>query len=206
MDQPAIAPTDELARRRREWRAAGEALFPTLTTDPSSYARAVEAIGVLAATLTRRSAGLADLVEAMSDPEAFLDGADVHPPGPVPIALLVGVACGMRERELIIEQVRADHRAAIERARSAGSPWAVLNGPADIEDLTGGTGGVAGCTHLHVPSGAEIRATVDAWSPVPYRIDVIVPGVVPPEGRSFDRREPFLAEFHRCRRSLEETP
>jgi len=206
MDQPAIAPPDVVARRRAEWRASGEALFPTLTTDPASYARAVEAIGVLATTLSRRGAVLDDLVAAMADPEAFLADAGVRPPGPVPVALLVGVACGMRERELITAQVRADHRAAIERARASGNTWAVLNGPADIEDLTGGAAGIAGCTHLHVPSGAEIRASVDAWSPTPYRIDVLVPGVVPPEGRSFDRREPFLAEFHRCRRSLEDTP
>ncbi|MDN5858629.1 MAG: hypothetical protein L0H84_08385 [Pseudonocardia sp.] len=181
------------------WRAAGEALFPTLTTDPSSYARAVEAIGVLAAALASRGAGLDDLAAAMDDPETFLAGAGVAPPGPVPVALLVGVACGMRERDLIVEQVRADQRAAIEAARSSGSAWAVLAGPDAIEDLTGGTAGVASSTHLHVPSGTEIRASVDAWSPAPYRIDVIVPGTVPPEGYSFDRREPFLEQFHRCR-------
>ncbi|SHL17460.1 hypothetical protein SAMN05443637_1202 [Pseudonocardia thermophila] len=206
MNQPATAPLDELARRRAQWRASGEALFPTLTTDPTSYARAVEAIGVLAAALARRGAGLDDLVAAMGDPEALLAESGVRPPAGVPPALLVGVACGMRERELIAERVRAEHRAAIERARASGSTWAVLHGPAAIEDLTGGDAGVAGCTHLHVPSGTEIRASVDAWSPAPYRIDVIRPGVVPPEGRSFDRREPFLEEYHRCRRMIEETP
>ena len=50
-------PTVEVARRREQWRAAAQSLFPTLVADPVSYARAVETIGVLAAELGRRGPG-----------------------------------------------------------------------------------------------------------------------------------------------------
>jgi hypothetical protein len=195
-------PTVEVARRREQWRAAAQSLFPTLVADPDSYARAVETIGVLAAELGRRRAGLEDLARVMADPEDFAAQAGQAPPGPVPLSLLVGVACGMRERELIAEQVRCGHRAAIERARAIGSEWAVLNGPECIEDLTGGTTGVGSCTHLHIPSGTELRATLDAWSPEPYRVDVIGPAGVSPDGGSFTRREPWIERFRRCRAEI----
>jgi hypothetical protein len=195
-------PTVEVARRREQWRAAAQSLFPTLVADPVSYARAVETIGVLAAELGRRGAGLEDLAQVMTDPDGFVAQVDQAPPAPVPLALLVGVACGMRERELIADEVRSGHRAAIERARAAGSEWAVLNGPEFIEDLTGGTTGVGSCTHLHVPSGTELRATLDAWSPEPYRVDVIGPGGVSPDGGSFTRREPWIERFRRCRAEI----
>ena len=195
-------PTVEVARRREQWRTAGQSLFPTLVADPASYARAVETIGVLAAELGRRGAGLEDLAQVMADPEGFVVQVGQSPPAPVPLALLVGVACGMRERDLIAEQVRSGHRAAIARARAAGSEWAVLNGPEFIEDLTGGTTGVGSCTHLHIPSGTELRATLDAWSPEPYRVDVIGPAGISPEGGSFTRREPWIERFRRCRAEI----
>ncbi|QJY46125.1 hypothetical protein [Pseudonocardia broussonetiae] len=200
----APGPADVDAWRSR-WRAAGEALFPTLMTDPPSYAGAVETIGALAAELGRRRADLPALVAAMTDPDAFLAECGRRPSA-VPATLLVGVACGMRERDLIAEEVRAGHRSAIERSRAAGEAWAVLGGPEAIEDVTGGASGVACCTHLHIPSGVEIRASVDAWSPEPYRIDVIEPGVLPPRGGSFTRREPWIAEFHRVRAEIGGSP
>lgn len=199
-----VEPDVESARRR--WRSAAEALFPTLVADPPSYAAALETIGAMARELGARRADLTALAAAMADPDAFIAGCGQRPYGTVPSVLLVGVACGMRERDLIAEQVRRDHRLAIERSRAAGTTWAVLNGPEHIEDVTGGASGVASCTHLHVPSGVELRATVDAWSPEPYRIDVIAPGVVPPQGRSFTRREPWIEEFRRCRREIGESP
>jgi hypothetical protein len=195
-------PTVEVARRRAQWRAAAQSLFPTLVADPVSYARTVETIGVLAAELGRRGAGLEDLAQVMADPHGFVAQVGQAPPAPVPLALLVGVACGMRERDLIADQVRSGHRVAIERARATGSEWAVLNGPEFIEDLTGGTTGVGSCTHLHVPSGTELRATLDAWSPEPYRVDVIGPAGVSPDGGSFTRREPWIERFWRCRAEI----
>ncbi len=202
MDTPVAS--SEVAVARMRWRAAGESLFPTLIADPSAYAGAVEAIGALASALGRRSADLADLVVAVNAPERLAVELGIRIPGGVPVALLVAVACGMRERELIAEQVRRDRAAAVERARAAGSHWAVLQGPERIEDLTGGEGGgPAGCTHLHLPSGTELRATVDAWSREPFRVDVIPSGGTTPSGRSFTDRAAWLAEFHRVRADVD---
>lgn len=201
MDPLSAPGSADVAAWRSRWRAAGESLFPTLMNDPPSYAGAVETIGALATELGRRDADLPALVAVMAAPDAFLAECGLRP-GAVPAGLLVGVACGMRERDLIAEEVRREHHAAIEGARATGSAWAVLAGPEAIEDVTGGPGGVACCTHLHVASGVEIRATVDAWSPEPYRVDVIEAGVVPPRGASFTRREPWIAEFHRYRAEI----
>lgn len=202
MDTPVAPP--EVAVARTAWRAAGESLFPTLIADPAGYAGAVEAIGAVASAFRRRAAGLTDLVEAVNAPERLVAELGVRVPPGVPVALLVAVACGMRERDLITEQVRRDRDAAVARARAAGSPWAVLQGPARIEDLTGGeAGGPAGCCHLHLPSGTELRATMDAWSREPFRVDVIPPGGTTPSGRSFTDRPAWLAEFHSVRADLE---
>jgi len=207
MDQPpAASPPADVDHWRRRWRAAAEALFPTLMCDPPSYAGALESIGAMAAELGRRRAGLDALAAAMADPDRFLADCGLRPSAAAPVGLLVGVACGMRERDLIADDVRRDHRAAIDRARAEGNPWAVLNGPESIEDVTGGASGVACCAHLHIPSGTELRATVDAWSPEPYRIDVVSAGVVPPEGHSFARRAPWIAQFRRCRDEIGRQP
>lgn len=168
-------------------------------TDPPSYTSALETIGAMAAELGKRGADVDALVVAMADPEAFAVSCGLRPVGIAPMALLVGVACGMRERDIITETVRRDHEAAIARARATGDPWAVLNGPALIEDVTGGASGIEGCTHLHLDSGTELRATVDAWSPEPYTIDVVSAGGVPPVGLAFTTREPWLVEFRRRR-------
>lgn len=202
MDTPVAAP--EVAGARRRWRSAGESLFPALIADPSAYAGAVEVIGAVAAALARREADLDDLVAAMNAPDQLLAEVHVRAPGGVPGELLVAVACGMRERDLIAGQVRRDRAAAVARARESGSPWAVLQGPERIEDLTGGeAGGPAGCSHLHLPSGTELRATVDAWSYEPFRVDVIPSGGTAPSGRSFTDRAAWLAEFHRVRAGIE---
>ena len=140
---PAVSPPADVDQWRRRWRAAAESLFPALMADPPSYARALESIGTMAAQLGRRRADLAALAAAMAHPERFVADCGLHPPLAAPAALLVGVACGMRERDLIAEEVRRDHQAAIDRARAEGNPWAVLNGPESIEDVTGGASGVA---------------------------------------------------------------
>lgn len=205
MDMSVDSHTPGLTAARMRWRAAGESLFPTLTADPSGYAGAVEAIGAMASALRQRNARLEDLVAAVASPEGLVAELGVRVPPGLPVGLLVGVACGMRERELITEQVRRERSTAITRARENGSSWAVLHGPDQVEDLTGGmAGGPAGCTHLHLPSGAELRATVDAWSREPYRVDVVPAGGTAPTGRSFTERGAWLEEFHRARDEIEE--
>jgi hypothetical protein len=189
---------------RRRWRAASETLFPSLMAQPPAYAASLEAIGTMAEDLGRRGADLQDLVEAMSDPAGLVAACGVRVPPGIPYDLLVGVACGMRERDLIAEGVRDARRVAIDHARAVGADWAVLDGPASIDDLTGGASGIEFSTHLHMASRTELRATVDAWSHEPYRIDVIEAGVVPPRSMSFTRREPWIEEFGRCKSEIGE--
>jgi hypothetical protein len=198
------AADDEVSRARRQWRAAAESLFPALIGDPVTYAAAVEVIGDVADRLGRDDAQLTDLAAAMAAADQLVAELDVRVPPALPVALLVGVACGMRERELIAQEVRRMRREAIEGARASGDRWAVLQGPERIEDLTGGFGGgPAGCTHLHLSSGTEVRATVDAYSPEPYRIDVIPADGSTPSSSSFRARAAWLAEFHDRRAALD---
>lgn len=193
-----------VAQARLRWRSAGDALFPALVSDPTSYAGAVEAIGSVASELGARHADLDDLVAAMDAPDGLVAELGIPVPAGVPVGLLVAVACGMRERELITEQVRADRAAAVAQARDIGSRWAVLQGPERIEDLTGGdAGGPAGSAHLHLPSGTELRATVDAWSREPFRVDVIPSGGTTPTGSSFSDRAAWLDAFHRARAEVD---
>ena len=198
----AVREAGAVAAARSRWRAAAESAFPALIADPRAYARALEAIGAIAADLRRRDADLPDLAAAMDRSEDYRSVATAAPPG-IPMALLVGVACSMRERDLIARRVRDDRRRAIDDARAAGRPWAVLEGPARVEDLTGGATGSACCVHLHLPSGSELRAAVDAWSPEPYRVDVVNPGADAPTGAAFTAREPWLAEVARLRSAVE---
>lgn len=194
--------TVEVARQR--WRAAAESTFAALITDPSAYARAVATIGVIAAEFRARNADLGRLAEAMADPEELRAVTAAAPPPPgVPMAMLVGVACSMRERELIVADVREQRRRAIQDARDRGRAWAVLKGPEDVAELTGGPTGSACSIALHLASGTELRVAVDVWAPEPYRIDVVSPGSS--TGQAFTRRDEWLAEAAR-RRSEVETP
>ena len=200
LDRTSHPNAAEVDQARTKWRAAGDSLFPALVADPDSYAGAVETIGAVASAFGDRNTDLDGLVAAMGAPDQLVADLQVRVPPGVPVALLVAVACGMRERDLITEQVRSDRAAAIALARDAGSHWAVLQGPERIEDLVGGYGGgPAGCTHLHLASGTELRASVDAWSREPFRVDVITAAGTDPTGSSFTDREPWLAEFHRVR-------
>lgn len=195
----------DLAGARRQWRSVAETLFPALMTDPAGYAGAVEAIGAVAAAFTARSAGLAELAVAFAEPERCLADLGVPMRPGVPPILLVATACAMRERVLIAEDVRRCRSEAVRRAREAGRCWAVLQGPEQVEELTGGgTGGPSACSHLHLPSGTELRATIDAWSTSPFRVDVIPADGGAPSGAAFGRREPWLTEFAQRRCEIEQ--
>lgn len=190
----------EVVTARARWRAAADSAFPALIADPAAYARAIATIGAIAADLRDRDTGLADLAAAMAAPDDLRPATAPPPPG-IPMALLVGVACGMRERDLIAQRVRDDRRRAIDAARDAGRAWAVLEGPERVEQLDGGLTGSACCVHLHLPSGTELRAAVDSWSPEPYRVGAVGPGA---SGETvFAAREPWLAEVERLRSAIE---
>lgn len=202
MSSDGTAETAEVVTARSRWRAAADSAFPALIADPAAYARAIETIGALAGDLRARDAGLADLAAAMAAPDDLRAATAQAPPPPgIPMSLLVGVACSMRERDLIAQRVRDDRRRAIDTARAAGRAWAVLEGPEVVERLDGGPTGSACCVHLHLPSGTELRAAVDMWSPEPYRVDAVGPGTS--VDAVFAQRDPWLAEVNRLRTEIE---
>jgi hypothetical protein len=200
----ATAPDTQQWRTR--WRSAADAAFPALMTDPGVYARALETIGALVADFRRRELGLEDLAAAMSHPEALqLVPASAPPPPGVPMAMLVGVACSMRERDLIAQRVRDQRRRAIQEARAAGRSWAVLEGPEQVEQLTGGSTGTACAVHLHLASGTQLRASVNAWATEPYGVEVVRATGVANDGASFVHRETWIDEVNRLRAEVEAT-
>lgn len=183
---------------RARWRSAAESAFPALVADPTGYVAAVEAIGLIADELRSRDAGLDDLAAAMARPDELWAAvaADTTPPR-APVPLLVGVACSMRERELIAKHGSEERSRVIEEARGAGRAWAVLEGPETVDELEPGPSGVAACVHLHLESGIELHAAIEAWSREGYRVDVVHPDGRACGGQSFTRREDWLAEVGR---------
>ncbi|MEK6439344.1 MSMEG_0567/Sll0786 family nitrogen starvation N-acetyltransferase [Pseudonocardia sp. T1-2H] len=87
------------------WRGAAESLFPALVCDPEGYTDAVRVIGELTAALRSSAAGRTALALAVAEPAEFLAAHGIEGSRSVPAALLVGVACEIRERELPPEPV-----------------------------------------------------------------------------------------------------
>jgi hypothetical protein len=91
----------DLARIR--WRAAEDRLYPTLIADPSAYERALGAVQAVLGELRRRCADAADLVAVERAPDELI--ATACPTGvSVPVDLLVGAACAMRDREISVQR------------------------------------------------------------------------------------------------------
>jgi hypothetical protein len=199
---PEIAP--EIAMARMRWRAAGESLFPALISDPASYSAAVEAIGAIASGLRGRNAQLADLARAVAAPDQEAADLGVQVPPGVPVPLIVAVACGMRERDLIAEQAHRERTDAVDRARAAGSAWAVLQGPERIEELTlDEPGAPTAARYLHLDTGAELQVGIDGWCAEPFRIEVLPADGATATTVSFAEREPWIQEFLRARAELD---
>jgi hypothetical protein len=185
------------AGARARWRAAEDRLYPTLIANPAGYQRALTDIQAVVAELRARGGDSAWLRAVEADPTEVLNAA--CPGGiSIPADLMVGVACGMRDRELSAEQHRQRAEQAVAEARAAGRVWAVLSGPERLEDLTDGQ-----TVALHVPSGTALRASVDPWSgEPPFSL-----GVTGPDGvetvHTFAERDPWLAEYQRARAEIE---
>jgi hypothetical protein len=94
----------DLARLR--WRAAEDRLYPTLIADPAAYERALGAVQAVLGELRRRCANTADLVAVEQAPDELIAAA--CPAGvSVPVDVLVGAACAMRDREIAVTDRRA---------------------------------------------------------------------------------------------------
>ncbi len=199
---PDAAPcSPAVAQARSRWRAAEDRLYPTLINDPSSYQRGLADVQAVVAELRRRSRCAEELIAAEAASGELV--ATACPAGPaIPADLLVAVACGMADRELAAECERRRRAAVLDDARCAGRDWAVLAGPAHVEELTEGRR-----VEVHVRSGTVVEATADPWSGgEPYRLDVTVSatdGEHHALSRAFTDRAGWLAEHRRCRRDVE---
>ncbi|MFC5996340.1 hypothetical protein ACFQE5_19225 [Pseudonocardia hispaniensis] len=200
-DAGTFSPAVTMARSR--WRAAEDNLYPTLINDPSAYQRGIAAIESVLAELRRRCNSVEELIAVEAAPEDLL--ATACPTGTViPSDLLLGVACGMADREMSAERERHRRVQIVEAARAAGRVWAVLSGSEQPEAMTEGRR-----IEFHLPSETLIEVTVDPWSGgEPYRIDV---AVTVADGRhtvsrTFTDRTAWLAALERYRADIEAAP
>jgi hypothetical protein len=191
--------TDSMTAARARWRSAEDRLYPALIADPDTYKRALTDIQAVVAELRRRGEDEAVLLAADADPDALL--GEVCPGHTaLPADLLVGVACGARDRQLTAEADRRRVERVVADARAAGCPWAVVAGPEDPAELAEGD-----AVALHLPTGTVLTATVDIWSGgPPYRLRA-----APPDGEpacsSFTDRADWLEAYRRGRAELSGT-
>ncbi len=155
--------------------------------------------------LRRRAADLTGLLAADAAPDELV--ATACPDGcPVPADLLVGVACGMRDRELTAEHDARRRKEAVKAARSAGEAWAVLVGPSTVDallraDEASGTWPAGGRRQtLHLASGTLLEVVVDPWErEAPFAVTR-----TPGETRTFQDRDAWLAEITRIEAEVED--
>lgn len=172
---------------RVRWRSAEDRLFPALLGDPNAYQRGVAAVQAVVEELRRRDAGVAELLAVEVAPGELL--AVACPSGaPISVDLLVGVACCMRDRELTALEQGRRREEAVRAAREAGAAWAVLDGPAELAELTAGKR-----VTVHLDSGTVVEAIVDEWA----RDGRFGLSVMHGEPRSFVDRDAWLAEAAR---------
>ena len=184
----------EVARAR--WRAAEDRLYPTLIANPTSYQRALTQIQAVTDELRRRGDDLSVLLAAEAGTDEVLASACPNGVG-LPADLLVGVACGIRAREIAAKQERERIRRVIEEATGAGAEWAVLRGPGDPAELTEGSAAA-----LHLASGTVLTAAVDPWSgDPPFQLELAPAGGRPTLTTFTDRAE-WLASYRRHRAEL----
>lgn len=173
---------------RVRWRSAEDRLFPALLGDPNAYQRGVAAVQAVVEELRRREAGVTELLAVEAAPGELLAVACPSGP-PISVELLVGVACCMRDRELTAQEQGRRREEAVQLARAAGAAWAVLEGPAELAELTAGRR-----VAMHLDSGTLVEAIVDEWARgEPFGISVL-PGGDP---RTFADRAAWLAEAAR---------
>ncbi|MBN9109133.1 MAG: hypothetical protein J0I34_10140 [Pseudonocardia sp.] len=196
-DAGTFSPNVAMARNR--WRAAEDRLYPTLIADPGSYQRSINAIQAVVAELRKRCTGVEDIIAVEAAPEEIIAAA--LPGGSaIPTDLLLGVACGMADREISSDVERRRREAAIEAARAEGRAWVVVSGPETAEELTDGRR-----PELHLPTGTIVEIAVDPWSGEdPFQLQVTAgeTGTLLITG-SFTDRDEWLAEIARQRAAVE---
>ena len=182
-----------IAVARARWRSAEDRLYPSLIADPATYQRALRQVQAVLDELRGRGEDPSVLLAAEAEGDDLV--ASACPGGPVLAgALVVAVACGLRDREIVALAERRRVAAVVEGARSRGEEWALLRGPDRVDELLNGES-----VALHLASGAVLTASVDPWSgEPPYRLEW-TPASGEAITRSFGDRGQWLAEYHRIR-------
>lgn len=194
-------PTDPATGEpRARWRAAEEQLYPTLIANRSTYQLALDQIQAVVDEVRRRSEDMAALLAVEADAEQVLASACPEGVG-LPADLLLGVACGMRDRELATKREHTRVTQVVEDARSACAEWALLHGPASPAELTEGS-----TARLHLASGTVLTATVDPWSGDPPFGLRTTPANAAATYRTFTDRAEWLAEYERRGAELAAAP
>jgi len=196
--ETAVPDERAVAAARARWRAAEDRLYPSVVSDPQGYQRGVVAVQAVVEELRRRAGDVADLVAAESAADEVVAAAGPQATG-LPADLLVGVACGLLDREIAARQEGRRREQVVADARAAGRSWAVLEGP-EPDALTDGRS-----VALHVASGAVVTASVDPWSerrPV-FALEVVAADGTAAQSRTFTERADWLAEIEHTRRDIE---
>jgi hypothetical protein len=185
---------------RARWRAAEDRLYPTLIANPATYQRALTQIRAVVEELRRRGDDMSVLLAAEAGAHEVLASACPEGVG-LPADLLLGVACGMRDRELATKREHTRVTQVVEDARSACAEWALLHGPASPAELTEGS-----TARLHLASGTVLTATVDPWSGDPPFGLRTTPANAAATYRTFTDRAEWLAEYERRGAELAAAP
>lgn len=185
---------------RARWRAAEDRLYPTLIANRSTYQLALDQIQAVVDEVRRRGGDMAALLAVEADAEQVLASACPEGVG-LPADLLLGVACGMRDRELATKREHTRVTQVVEDARSACAEWALLHGPASPAELTEGS-----TARLHLASGTVLTATVDPWSGDPPFGLRTTPANAAATYRTFTDRAEWLAEYERSGAELAAAP
>lgn len=150
-----LDPDDRTAVAR--WNAAEDALYGPLLSDPQGYERVVGLVGAVVTHLRATVESVAGLVEASREGAALV--ARVEPEGALPwlpLDAVVGAACAMRHRELLIVEQHEKGKQMLRDAAHRGEPWVRI-----VDATSSAAPAVAPALVVHVPSGMAIRCTTE---------------------------------------------
>jgi hypothetical protein len=207
MAEPSGRIPVEYAELARQLRGAEDRLFPLAMIDTDRYQRAVRLVGLLARRLTDTCASLDDLAAAGPDTRFRLTvvaAAEGIPLDGLDPDLVADAALSQRFRELLAEQATELRQRRIERARTAGLAWAVLDEP---DPAAWGTGS-ARWVEVHVATGTVLVRAVAAdpnTGTTTFRIEVFdsTIGSTGMRVEEFTNRAAWLAAIDRIRAGIE---
>lgn len=139
------------------WSAAEDALYGPLLSDPQGYERVVALVGAVVAHLRATVGSVAGLVETSRQGAALVTRLAPEAALPwLPLDAVVGAACAMRHRELLIAEQQDKRRRMLGDAARDGEVWVRI-----VDATSSAAPAVAPALVVHVPSGMAIRCTTE---------------------------------------------